>query len=319
MKRNKIITVLLTFVLLLSLTACGKNLESTSSESASSESGKTVVKIGYLPITHALTVFEEKELLESQNSNSSIELVKFSSWSDLRDALNSGRIDGASVLIELAMSAASQGIELKAVALGHKDGNVVVVAKDINSVADLKGKPFAIPHTQSSHNILLNDLLKENGLSIEDIEVVQLAPSEMASSLASGSIAGYCVAEPFGAQAVHQEIGHVLYYSEEIWKNSLCCGLVFNGEFIDNNKEIVDDLVEKYYEAGNSIDAEEGLKIAKEYLGQDEETLKTSLEWIHYDDLKITKADYQVLVDKVKEYGINDNPPSYEEFIYQID
>lgn len=314
MKFSKSIRLILVMIFALLLVACGKDSAETDVKE-----GKQVVKIGYLPITHALTLFEEKELLENEDNNISIELVKFSSWSDLTDALNSGRIDGASVLIELAMSAVSQGIDLKAVALGHKDGNVVVVANDINSVEDLKGKKFAIPHTQSSHNILLNDLLKENGMSIDDIDIVQLAPSEMTSSLASGSIAGYCVAEPFGAQAVSQKLGHVLYYSEDLWENSLCCGLVFNGGFIDDNKELVDNLIEKYYEAGNRLNAEKEIEIAKKYLGQDENTLETSLEWIHYDDLVLSKDDYQVLIDKVKGYGINENPPSYEEFIYQTE
>lgn len=45
--------------------------------------------------------------------------------------------------------------------------------------------------------------------------------------------------------------------------------------------------------------------------------LDVSLEWIHYDDLQITEEGYQTLVDKVIEYGINENPPSYEEFVYQ--
>lgn len=311
-KKTKYTGFVLLLVLSLFLTACGNRTADTGTES-----GKTVVKIGYLPITHALPIFEEKELLESQNSELAIELVKFSSWSDLTDALNTGRIDGASVLIELAMSAVSQGINLKAAALGHKDGNVVVAANDIRSVEDLKGKSFAIPHTQSSHHILLNDLLQEKGLNIEDINVVQLAPSEMTSSLASGSIAGYCVAEPFGAQAVSQEIGHVLAYSEELWENSLCCGLVFHGDFIEKNKEAADEIIEKYYEAGNLLDGEKKLEIAEKYLGQDKETLKTSLEWIHYDNLTITKEDYQILAEKVKEYGMNDNPPDYETFVYQ--
>lgn len=307
---KKITTLLLIGILFVSFTACGDSNNKTAD-------GKTVVKIGYLPITHALAVFKEKELLANENSDISIELVKFSSWSDLTDALNTGRIDGASVLIELAMNAASQGINLKAVALGHKDGNVIVVANSINSVEDLKGKTFAIPHTQSSHNILLNDMLSNAGLSIEDITVVQLSPSEMPSSLASGSIAGYCVAEPFGAQAVNQNFGHVLYYSEDLWQDSLCCGLVFNTGFIENNKDTVSTLIDKYHEAGDSLDSESANTIAQTYLGQDKTVLETSLRWIHYDDLTITEADYNILVEKVKAYGINDNPPSYADFVYQ--
>ena len=42
-----------------------------------------------------------------------MELVKFGSWPDLMDALNTGRIDGASVLAELAMKANELGIDLK--------------------------------------------------------------------------------------------------------------------------------------------------------------------------------------------------------------
>lgn len=76
------------------------------------------------------------------------------------DALNSGKVDGASMLIELAMKAKEQDIDLKVVALGHRDGNVVVVSEDINKVEDLKGKNFAIPSKLSTHNILLYIMLK---------------------------------------------------------------------------------------------------------------------------------------------------------------
>lgn len=312
---KKSIAWILAFAITVSLSACGSSQDNSSGTGDSAE--KQVVKIGYLPITHALAVFEEKELLDQEDGEITIQLEKFSSWSDLTDALNAGRIDGASVLIELAMSAVSQGIALKAVALGHKDGNVIVVGNDIASVEDLKGKTFAIPHTQSSHNVLLNDMLAEGGLVIDDINVVQLAPSEMPSSLANGSIAGYCVAEPFGAQAVEQDFGHVLYDSEDLWENSLCCGLVFNQDFIEKNPNVIDTLIEKYQEAGNALDTETAKAIGEKYLGQDEAVLETSLQWIHYDDLQITEEEYQVLVQKVQEYGINENPPSYEDFVYQ--
>ena len=41
---------------------------------------KQIITIGYLPITHALAVFEEKELLDAdENSTLQIQLQKFSS------------------------------------------------------------------------------------------------------------------------------------------------------------------------------------------------------------------------------------------------
>lgn len=321
MKFKRLLTFALATTLSFSaLTGCGTtNPDSTSAADATkTDSSKTNITLGYLPITHALAVFEAKELLDEQSdSDIEVTLQKFSSWTDLMDALNSGKIDGASVLVELAMGAVSNGIDLKAAALGHKDGNVVIVSDDISDVRDLKGKTFAIPSNQSSHNILLNDMLALGDLSIDDINVVQLAPSEMPSSLASGSIDGYCVAEPFGAQAVVQGYGHVLYDSTDLWQDSICCALVFNGGFLDKNKEAADEFLSTYKEAGSLLDEGIAKEVAEKYLGQDEKTLDVSLEWIHYDDLDISLDDYEQLSEKVKEYGINDNPPSYNDFIYQ--
>jgi len=99
----------------------------------------------------------ENELANENFKNFKLELVKFGSWTELVDALNSGKVDGASMLIELAMKAKEQGIDLKAVALGHRDGNVVVVSKDINKVEDLKGK--ALPYQASFQLIIFSYIL----------------------------------------------------------------------------------------------------------------------------------------------------------------
>lgn len=274
--------------------------------------------IGYLPITHALPVFEEKELLEAEDSGIQINLQKFSSWSDLTDALHAGKIDGASELIELAMSAKAKGVDLKAVALGHKDGNVIIVNDSIASPADMKGKTFAIPSTQSSHYILLLEELQKAGLTLDDIQVTQLAPSEMPSSLASGAIDGYCVAEPFGAQAVTNGFGTVLARSDELWDDSVCCGLIFRTDVIERDPEAFQTFLEKYQEAGNKLDKGEALRIAENYLGQDAETLETSLDWISYQDLTITRESYDTLYEKVLADHMIENPPAYDDFVYTI-
>ncbi|MDE7321693.1 MAG: ABC transporter substrate-binding protein [Lachnospiraceae bacterium] len=291
--------------------------ESAAVNDSPAENTKTVVTIGYLPITHALTIFEEKELLEAEDAQLQIKLQKFGSWTDLTDALNAGQIDGASMLVELAMSASSRGIGLKAVALGHRDGNVVVVSRQIESAADLKGKTFAIPSNQSSHNILLNDLLTEAGLTREDLNIIQLSPAEMPSSLAGKAIDGYCVAEPFGAQAVVNGIGHVLYKSEELWENSICCALVLREDFIDSHGDDTTLLAEYYNRAGDALTDEEKLAVAEQYLGQDKKVMEKSLEWISFDNLAINTEDYERLTEKVKKDGILESPPAYEKFVWQ--
>ena len=300
---KKIISFLTAGVLAFSLTACGKKSDDSNT-----------IKIAYLPITHSLAVLETADELAAQ-TGLKVELVKYGSWNELMDALNSGRVDGASVLIELAMKSKEQGIGIKAVALGHKDGNVIITSTSITSAEDLKGKTIAIPHRQSSHNILLNDALATAGLTIDDINVTELAPTEMPSALASGQIDGYCVAEPFGAKAVSLDAGKVLFTSEELWKDSLCCGLVLTDKFIESHKENARIFVESYKQAGKNLTKEQAMETATKYLNQDKDVLELSLQWISYDDLEITEENYSTLTEKVKAYGLSENPPSYADFV----
>ncbi|MDC7278516.1 ABC transporter substrate-binding protein [Butyrivibrio fibrisolvens] len=304
---KKILLPALLLVSALALTGCGNKAKAN-------ESVETV-KIAYLPITHSLAVLEEANQLQAANENINVELVKYGSWPELLDALNSGQVDGASVLIELAMKSKEEGVGIKAVALGHKDGNVIVVSNDVKDGADLKGKTIAIPHRQSSHNILVNLALEENGLSIDDINVVELAPTEMPSALAAGTIDGYCVAEPFGAMGVSIGAGKVLYESKELWEDSACCALVLTDKFIDERADVAKEYVAAYKDAGNSLDETEAKNIAKEYLNQKNDVLDISLQWISYDDLELTEDVYESLVEKVKAYGLSDNPPAYEDFV----
>ncbi len=303
MKKGLLLTLLI--ITSLALIGCGKGKTSDSAET---------VKIAYLPITHSLAALEEADELE-KNENVNVELVKYGSWPELLDALNSGKVDGASVLIELAMKSKSEGVGIKAVALGHKDGNVIVVSNDVKDGKDLKGKTIAIPHRQSSHNILVNDALTKDGLSIDDVNIVELAPTEMPSALAAGTIDGYCVAEPFGAMGVSVGAGKVLYTSEELWPDSVCCALVLTDDFINNNADTAKAFVEGYKTAGNNLDSDTAKKVAKKYLNQKDDVLDISLKWISYNDLEITEEMYGELSDKVKSYGLSDNPPAYADFV----
>ena len=317
----KIITLILSIGLIIGITGCGSKVDVQNTTSSADQKNKTsekeTVKIAYLPITHALPIFIEKQLQNQAGDNFEIELVKYGSWPELMDALNTGHVDGASVLIELAMKAKEQGIGIKAVALGHKDGNVIVVAKDINNVADLKGKKFAIPHRQSSHNILLGQMLKDAGLTYKDINVVELSPPEMPAALAQGQIAGYCVAEPFGAKSVAINTGKVLVEAKNLWEDSICCSLVLTESFINNKHDIAQKVAKQYNEAGKYIGEhkKETEEIAKEYLKLDDNVYNLSMKWISFDDLRITKEAYTDLTNKLIEFDISKLPPTYEDFI----
>lgn len=310
---KKVLALAAVSSLILILSAC----QSSPKEAVKSDGSKQTVKIAYLPITHALPLYVENELGKQNFKDINVELVKFGSWPELMDALNTGKVDGASVLIELAMRAKEQGIDLKAVSLGHRDGNAVVAALDINNVSDLKGKTFAIPHKLSTHNILLYQMLKNAGMGYSDVNVVELPPPEMPAALAEGRISGYIVAEPFGAKSVANGKGKALFQSEDIWKNSVCCGLVLRNEFIKNSGKAAQELMDGYISAGKYIDSkgEKLNDISKQYMKVEQNVLDLSMKWISYKDLKIYEKDYNDLRNYMMEMGLSKNPPSYKDFV----
>lgn len=310
-KKIIVLSWLLTIVLI--LTACGSGKQQPS---GNAKGEKRTIKIGYLPITHAVPLYIEKEAKEKY-PNFKLELVKFGSWPELMDALNTGRIDGASVLITLAMKAKSQGIDLKAVALGHRNGNVLISSKDVKSVEDLKGKNFAIPHKFSAHNILLYQMLKQAGLKYDDVKAIELPPAEMPAALSEGRISGYVVAEPFGAVSVAMGKGKVLYKDEDIWKGSLDCALVLRNDFIKNDNKVAQEFVNEYVKAGEMAERknENTLEASSKYMKVDKKVMDLSFQWISYDDLRINEDSYKVLTQNLNEMALFDNPPTYKEFV----
>ena len=107
------------------------------------------------------------------------------------------------------------------------------VRPEINSVKVLGGKTVAIPFWYSIHNVVVQALFRENGLTpvakrndqpaANEVQLVVMAPSDMVPALASNQIAGYIVAEPFNAAAETLGIGKVLRFTGDVWKDHACC------------------------------------------------------------------------------------------------
>lgn len=273
----------------------------------------TRVKIGYIPITHALPLYELKKQMGED-----IELVKFGSWPELMEALNSGKIDGASALIELAMKAKSSGVNISAVCLGHTDGNVVIANKDkIDTVEDLKGKTIAIPNKLSTHNILVYEMLKKANMTFDDVNIVELTPTEMPVALYEKRIDAYCVAEPFGSKSVVNANGKVLFESDEIIKNSMCCGLILRNELINNDRNLAKEVVKKFAEASKKLEEDKDIarKDTKEFLKVQDEVIDSSLNYISFSRLKIQKEDYEKICDEMSEMKLLEKIPSYDDFV----
>lgn len=205
------------------------------------------VKIGYLPITDAtpLLVADHQQYYQEQG----LEVEKprmFRSWAQLVEAFLAGQVNVVHLLAPMTIWAryGSQS-KAKVVAWNHMSGSGLTVLNEINQIKDLGGKTVAIPFWYSLHNVVLQHLLKNQGLEpISDgnptagqVKLVVMAPSDMVPALANKQIAGYTVAEPFNASAEVLKVGKILRFTGDVWKDHACCVVLMHEQDLQQRPE----------------------------------------------------------------------------------
>jgi NitT/TauT family transport system substrate-binding protein len=199
------------------------------------------VRIGYLPITDAtpLLVAHNNGYFDAAGLRAEKPTL-LRSWAQLVEAFLSGQVNVVHLLAPMAVWARyGSHAPAKVVAWNHVNGSALTVDPAINTIADLGGKVVAVPFWYSIHNVVVQDLLraeglvpvlsKEGTLKPNEVRLIVMAPSDMPPALASKQISGFIVAEPFNANAESLHIGKVLRFTGDVWKDHACC-LVFMHE-----------------------------------------------------------------------------------------
>jgi NitT/TauT family transport system substrate-binding protein len=193
------------------------------------------LRIGYLPITDAaaLLIGHHNKLFQEQGLK--VEKPRlFRGWAQIVEAFLSGQVNVVHMLSPVTIWAryGSQS-RSKVVAWNHTCGSALTVAvqPEIHTLGDLAGKTFAIPFWYSVHNVILQHLLKSQGIQSiskgtpgpKQVKLVVMAPSDMLAGLAARKIVGYIVAEPFNAAAELLKVGKILRFTGDVWKDHACC------------------------------------------------------------------------------------------------
>ncbi|WP_144152678.1 ABC transporter substrate-binding protein [Paraburkholderia sp. BCC1885] len=193
------------------------------------------VRIGYLPITDATPLLVAHNNGYFEAAGLAVEPpTLLRSWAQLVEAFLSGQVNVVHLLSPMTIWAryGSQA-PAKVVAWNHVNGSALTVAPEINKLGDLGGKTVAVPFWYSIHNVVLQDMLRSQGLvpvlkkdgdlKSDEVRLTVMSPSDMPPALASKQIAGFIVAEPFNAAAEGLKIGKVLRFTGDVWKNHACC------------------------------------------------------------------------------------------------
>ena len=199
------------------------------------------VRIGYLPITDSspLLIAHARGLFAAEGLTAEPPRL-FRSWAQLVEAFMSGQVNVVHLLSPITVWARyGSHFPAKVTAWNHMAGSALTVAPGIESVKDLGGRQVAIPFWYSIHNVVLQQILRDAGLTVvthpqakpapNEVVLTVMAPADMGPALANGAIAGFIVAEPFNAAAETQGIGKILRFTGDVWNNHACC-VVFQHE-----------------------------------------------------------------------------------------
>ncbi len=241
----------------------------------------------------------------------------------MAEAFKTGRLDAAFFIAPLAMKLREQGVPVKIVYLGHRDGSTVMVRKGdgAQNLRDLRGRTFAIPSRYSNQYLVITKLMHDQGVDPSELHFVELPPPDMPGALAAEAIDAYFVGEPFAAKAELDETGRVLYHAKDIWPHFISCVLVVSEKLIERQPEVVRDLVRGIAESGEWAESHrlQAAELVAPYYRQDERVIRHVLtqppDRVSYRMLTPTDEELQQIHDMGLKAGILQKPVAMSDLV----
>lgn len=283
-------------------------------------------RIGFLPVTCHLTCPVTDFINQQVEGQSSFEPVRFSGWPELKEAFLSGYTPATFILAPMAMALREQGVPIKVVYLGHRDGSAVMVHKDsqIYRMEDLRGKRIAVPNRYSNQRLLVFRALKQANMTIKDIELVEMPPPDMPAALYSKAVDAISSGEPFMGQTELDGYGRVLWLTKDVWPNFISCVLAVHEDFIKNDRATVQRLVDGIASSGKWLDTKMDNRmdaakfVAKNYYNQHPRLLEFVLskppDRVKYTNLALRKPDFEEIEELAIQAGVIQKDVIFEDY-----
>jgi NitT/TauT family transport system substrate-binding protein len=255
------------------------------------------------------------------------EPVRFSGWPEIKESIVAGHLEATFLLAPMAMALRRQGAPVKIVYLGHRDGTAMMVHRDsaIYTIKDLANRTIAVPNRYSNQYLIVFKALRDVGLSLKDVNIVELPPPDMPAALYSKAVDAITSGEPFMGQTQLDGFGRVLYQAKEIWPNFISCVLVVREEAISERSELIQEMVEgiarsgKWLEAGMDHRMQAAEAVSRNYYNQHPRLLRFVLseppDRVTYANLALARRDFEVIEKLAIEAGVLKAPIRFEDYV----
>ncbi|RKG39387.1 MULTISPECIES: sulfonate ABC transporter substrate-binding protein [Acinetobacter] len=244
-------------------------------------------KYGILPIVKERGNLEKA--LQEQDVN--VKWVEFPAGPQLLEGLNVGSVvlGEAGEAPPIFAQAANSNLVYVANQPAAPKAEALLVPKNstIKTVADLKGKRVALNKGSNVHYLLLK-VLEANHLTLNDIEVIYLPPSDARAAFEKGAVDAWVIWDPFFAAAEQQISARVLATGENLVSNHQF--YLADRKFAEANPKVIQAVVKE-------------LNLSTEWVASHQDEAAKLLE-------KPTSLDFNILKSSISRMGFGVQPIS---------
>ncbi len=197
------------------------------------------VNIGY-QLVYGPWKANMEQLKKEGLGGKSIEFFKFTSGTEVINAMASGSIDISLNGSSPTAAGYSRGVDLQVVYIydNINDAEALVVNDKITAPQDMKGKTIAVPFGSTTHFHMMF-ALEQFGLDAKTVNVIDMSPPDMVAAWERGDIDGGFVWDP--ALGRMKGKGHVLLSSGDLsnWGKATYDAMVASKGFTDKNPKFM--------------------------------------------------------------------------------
>lgn len=238
----------------------------------------------------------------------------------------SGYLQASFILAPMAMALREQGVPIKIVYLGHRDGTTMMVHKDSNiyRIEDLRGKKIAVPNRFANQRLIIFRVLKQRGIGVDEVTLLEMPPPDMPAALNVRAVDAVISGEPFMAQTEMDGYGRVLFLTKDVWPEFISCVLAVPEETIQRRRHDVQRLVDGIARSGKWLDQRMDHRMqaaefaGKQYYHQHPSLLRFVLskppDRVKYTNLRVLRKDFEEIEALGVESGILKGTAGFEDY-----
>lgn len=283
------------------LSGCGDSSDaSTSTGSSESAGGTTEVSIGITPWPANEFFYLAEEQGYFAENGLSVDIQEFTSTTDSSNAFFGGQLDFVIMPSSEAISPYEEGQDFDVVLEIDKSNGCegLVATSDITSLEELKGKTVVTQLYSVDHMLLLL-MLDQQGMTQDDINLVDMTIAQAGSAFVSGQCDAACIWDPYFSEA--KDAGGNVLFSSADNPDLITDILAVQSDLAEEQPEVVEAMVKSFEEAVEywQNNTEEATAFMAEKMGVDADEFTSEINGL----IIPTLADNQEAFTEAEDYS----------------